>query len=335
MTHGTTLRRKIGWTLLTGFVGFSGSELLDNWLGVSLADRLIITFVIGGVTLLVQYLADVEHRFDESDRLHRATIDDLRALIRNGFESVDEATELMTEIEQSAVRHDVLKQVIRSSAHITPAAPPLVQALAISETRRLAETLQSLSDGHEVFYDGEDREFILALTQGTTKSLYATSWLTTNAEDVGFEAGFWLTDLGARYLDLQRMALRRGVIIRRVFIVDSPTLMVNPELNRILAMQKSAGIDVRLLDGSEAAQDGGLSDYVIFDGQLCYDTTPVTRRGGSAWRLTTRLILSEEVVRHRVEAFGELWANALPSGKPEVREDGASMYPGARTLGPA
>ncbi|MDW5322360.1 DUF6879 family protein [Plantactinospora sp. KLBMP9567] len=335
MTRSTTLLRKIGWTLLTGFIGFAGSALFDEVLEVTLADQLIITIVIGGVTLLAQYLIDMERRFAESERLQSETTEGLRNMIQRGFESVDEATELMAELEQSAVRRELLKQVIRRSAHLTQAAPPLVQALAASETKRLADTLQSLSDGHEVFYDGEDREFLLALTRGTRVSLLATSWATINADGVGFEAGFWLSDLGARYLDLQRMALRRGVVIRRVFIIESATLVTHPELSRILALQKGAGVEVRLVDGSETPQDGGLSDFVIFDEQLCYDTTPVSRREahGAPWRLTTRLVLNEETVRHRAERFHELWMNALPVSQTHVGEDSSPMVPGAKPLG--
>ncbi|WP_422769834.1 DUF6879 family protein [Plantactinospora sp. WMMC1484] len=335
MTRGTTLLRKIGWTLLTGFVGFAGSALLDDILGVTLADQLIITIVIGGVTLLAQYLVDMERRFAESERLQGETTEALRDMIQSGFESVDEATELMAELEKSTVRSELLKQVIRRSAHLTQAAPPLVQSLAASETQRLADNLQSLSDGHEVFYDGEDREFLLALTRSTRASLLATSWATIQTDGVGFEAGFWLSDLGARYLDLQRMALRRGVVIRRVFIVESAS-MTHPQLSRILALQKGAGVEVRLVDASEAPQDGGLSDFVIFDEQLCYDTTPVSRREahGAPWRLTTRLVLNEETVRHRIERFHELWSAALPLGQPRVREDGPAVVPGAKSLGP-
>jgi hypothetical protein len=318
MAHGKRLLRKIGWASLTGFISFAGSGLLDNVLQVSLADQLILTVVVGGVTLLVQYLAEVEHRLDKSDREHRETIEKLRAQVQIGFESVDEATELLNEIEQSVLRRDLLKQVIRRSANLAPSAPPLVQSLASSETRRLADLLQSLSDGHEVFYEGEDREYILALTRGMTKSLLATSWATSNSEDIGFEAGFWLSDLGARYLDLQRGARRRGVRIRRLFIVEKPELMANPELRRILAMQRSAGIEVRLIDGSGVAQDGGLYDFVIFDGQICYDTTPVTRSEapGAPWRLTTRLVLNEETIRLRLERFEELWEGGRPEGPP-------------------
>lgn len=330
MPGGTSLVRKIGWTLLTGFIGFAGSALLDNVLHVSLADQLIITVVIGGVTLLVQYLADFERRLAESDRLNREAIEILQGSIRRGFESVSEATELMSGIERSAVRHDLLKLLIRRASHITAAAAPLVRVLAASETKRLTETLRSLADGHEVFYDGEDREYLLALTRGVGKSLLATCWATVNAHDVGFGTGFWLSDLGGRYLDLQRAAVRRGVTIRRIFIVESPAPRDNTELGRILAMQRSAGIDVRLLDDGEAAQDGGVSDYLVFDEELCYISTPVTRRevSGAPGQLNTRLILNAEIVDNRLHRFAELWAIAKPVGDPWV-------LPGTEPFGPA
>ena len=39
--------RKVGWTILTGFVAFSGSALLDNVLHVSLADQMLLTVITG------------------------------------------------------------------------------------------------------------------------------------------------------------------------------------------------------------------------------------------------------------------------------------------------
>ena len=127
------------------------------------------------------------------------------------------------------------------------------------------------------------------------------------------------------------------MVIRRIFIGEPPTLVTNTELSRILAMQRSAGVEVRLLDGGEAAQNGALSDYVIFDEQICYDTTPEMRREapGTPWRLTTRLVLDEETIRHRVEHFRELWTNALPVGLAHVGEDGPAVVSNAEPFGPA
>ncbi|GAA2632941.1 hypothetical protein [Paractinoplanes durhamensis] len=337
MTHGTSLLRKIAWTLLAGFLSFSITGMLDKVFEVGLAEQLIVTVLIGGVALLVQYLADFERRIDESERVQRDAVENLHSLIRRGFASVDEATELMSEIEQSIIRHDLLKQVIRRSARITPRTLPLVRFLAESETRRLADTLQSLSDGHELFYDGEDREFILALARGTSSSLFAVSWATVSADVVGIEAGFWLSDLGARYLDVQRAAVRRDVDIRRIFVVESPGLINEPELRRTIEMQRSAGVQVRISQESEKAQHGGLSDFVVFDAQICYDTTQVTRpeAPSAPRRLTTRILLDETEALLRVERFKELWENALPVDQAQVSDNGTTVVTGTETLGPA
>jgi hypothetical protein len=295
---------KMAWSILTGFVAFAGSALLDNVLRVSLADQLVLTFITGGVTLLVQYLAEFEQR-----------LRDVRDTVQRGFAGVSEATTLMDDIERSALRKESLKNVIRRAGHVTSTTRPLVRAVADSEIERLSETLQALADGHEYFYDGEDRELLLALARNAQTSIIATSWATESANGAGFEAGFWLTDLGGRYLDLQRSALRRGVSIRRIFIYDSPDLITSDELTRILAMQHSAGVEVRLLGGGPLPPSGAIADFVIFDEEISYDTTPVTRGGGAAapWLLNTRLVFNEEIVRNRTIRFQELWeAAALP-----------------------
>ena len=63
----------------------------------------------------------------------------------------------------------------------------------------------------------------------------------------------------------------------------------------------------------------------------------MTRREapGAPWRLTTRMVLSEETARHRVERFEELWLNALPTGQPDFRENGPAVITSAEPLGPS
>jgi hypothetical protein len=334
MTRGTTLLWKIWWTLLTGFIGFAGSAMLDDLLKATLADQLIIAIVLGGVTLLAQYLVDLERRFVESERIQAKATRDMQRVIRRGIESADEANRLLAELEQSTVRRGLLKQVIHRSENLTQAAPPLVQALATSETQRLAKTLQSLVDGQELFYDGEDREFLLALTDCASMSMLAVSWATIEADGVGFEGELWLSDLGARYLDLQRQALRRGVVIRRIFLLDAPTHETDPALMHIFATQRSAGIEVKLADGRDPGQDG--LSYVIFDEQICYNTMPMRRAApGAPYRVTTRMELNEERVRHRIGHFDGLWKNARHPSHLHVAGDASSQASSGQALGPA
>jgi hypothetical protein len=308
------LVRKIGWTMLTGFVAFAGSTLLDNVLRVSLADQLVLTFITGGVTLVVQYLADFEERLRETQRYQRHLLDELRETVQRGFAGVSEATTLMEDIERSALSKEWLTITIRRSGNITASVTPLLRAIAESEIVRLSKTLQALGDGHELLYDGEDRELLLALTRHAKTSIVATTWAIDGPGGPDFEAGFWYQDLGGRYLELQRAAVRRGVSVRRIFVYESDDVIEQNALQRVLAMQQRAGIEVRLL-GSEPTAPGEPSpDFVLFDGEVCYDTNQVTRGSpvSAPWLLTTRVIFDETEVGHRAIRFDELWEAAEP-----------------------
>jgi len=306
------LLQKIGWTVLAGFVAFSGSALFDEVLHITIAEQLVLTFITGGVTLLVQYLAEFEKQLRLTQHQHRDVLSHLNRVIDQGFASVNEATSLMDTMDRSSLDKDSVKRVIRAAGVFRGSAGPLVRAVADSEVERLSETLGTLALGHELFYEGEDRELLLALTRKCTKSMMATSWATMSANGMGFEAGFWLNDLGGRYLSLQRMALRRGVTIKRVFIYESPELLQSEAIRRILSMQQSAGIEVKIVAGGAVSPDGSISDFIVFDEQVSYETTPVTRGETvtAPWLLTTRLVMAEETVRGRLVRYHELWEEA-------------------------
>jgi hypothetical protein len=311
------LIKKIGWTALAGFVTFAGAALLEDLLDVTRADQLILTAVISAMTLLAQYLSDFESRLAESEALTRQTLREIHGAMRNGFSGVSEATALMDEIERSALPRETLKQTMRHAGRISASAPRLIRELADSEVQRTSELMAALADGHEFFYDGEDREILLGLTRRVKKSLKATSWATVSAHGVGFEAGFWLNDLGGRYLELQQSAIERGVKIQRVFIFESPHLINTPELQRILTMQQRVGVEVKVRTGPMPA-GGYITDLVLFDDELSYDTTPLTRgeMAVAPWLLTTRLILQEDQVRSRINRFADLWNDATYPAMP-------------------
>ncbi|GAA3397590.1 hypothetical protein [Cryptosporangium minutisporangium] len=313
-----TFARRLGWSALSGFVAFAGSALLDDALKVSIADQLVLTVLAGGVTLLVQYLAEFERRLSQSAAYQRAILTELHSAIAEGFAGVSDATALVEHLERSAIPKEPLRQAIWRTGLITTSTKPLVRAIACSELERVSDVLQSLADGHEVFYEGEDRELLLALTRRATKSILATSWATVSTHGLGFEAGFWMNDLGGRYLDLQRTAIRRGVTIKRLFIYETPDLINSDVHKRIIAMHFNAGIEVKVLGAGPIPPDGSISDFVLFDDEVSYDTTPVTRGEASSapWLLTTRLVLSDEVVHDRIVRFQGLWDAATHPGRP-------------------
>jgi hypothetical protein len=311
------LMLKVGRTALAGFVAFAGSALLDNVLKVSLADQLVLTFITGGTALLIQYLVEFEQRLKAFENDERRIIGDLQETIRHGFAGVNEATELREEIESSALNHETLKHVIRRAGYFSELNSPLVLRVADNEVDRLAADLQALASGHELFYDGEDREYLLALTSQSRKSIMATAWTTATS----LEAGFWLTDLGVRYLDLQRAALRRGVQIKRVFIVENPDVMRTDLVQRILSTQRTMGVEIRLLGVGPVPPDESIADFVLFDEEISHETAPVTRRGESG-ALITRLVLDPTFVQNRVLRFQELWETAVEARLgSDLRED--------------
>jgi hypothetical protein len=208
---------------------------------------------------------------------------------------------------------DGADQVLRAAGLFTEKTGTLARAVADSEVERLSQTLRALAGGSELFYDGEDRDLLLSLARHCTCSIMATAWATTSGHGVGFEAGFWLNDLGGRYLALQRAAVGRGVTIKRLFIYDSPELVGSAASREILAMHRDAGVQVRTVSGGLVSPDGSIADFIVFDEQISYETAPVVRAENSTapWLLTTRLVMDDDTVRDRLNRYNELWDQAV------------------------
>ncbi|WP_433062291.1 hypothetical protein [Dactylosporangium sp. CS-033363] len=313
------LLEKIGWTALTGFIAFSGSALLDKVLMVSLADQLVLTFIAGGSALLVQYLADFEQRLRAFERDQRRVLREMQDSMRRGFAGVSEATRLIEALGHSALNHEALQDVISRAGQFSNSRSPLVLRLADVETARLGGMLHHLSEGRDLLYDGEDREFLLTLTEQTRQSIMATAWTTI----AGGEGQLWFTDLGLRYLERQRQALHRNVTIKRLFIFEKLDDMNSSLVRRILATQQGMGVEIRLL-GGPALLDMSVGDFVVFDEEISHETSPVTSWGETG-QLATRLVLDPTAVRNRVLLFQELWAAAEVEQRPTLdshtRED--------------
>jgi hypothetical protein len=209
---------------------------------------------------------------------------------------------------------DGADQVVRATAGLfADNKRPLARAVADSELERLSQTLRALAAGSELFYDGEDRELLLALARECSSSILATAWATASGHGVGFESGFWLNDLGGRYLALQRDAVRRGVTIKRLFIYDTPELIGSAASDEILALHRDAGVEVRTMSGGLVSPDGAVADFIVFDEQISYETVPVGQADGGPgpWLLTTRLVMDEGTVRDRLNRYNELWEQAV------------------------
>jgi hypothetical protein len=325
------LVRKFAVTAATGAATFIASAMLDNNFNVPLPDQLILSTIVGAVTLMAQLLIDFDGRLDRLEGDTRKRLDAMEARqesvseqarkdMNEQFERISSATRFFTLIEKSALRTDSLIKLVDRSGQINGTSPPLFRDLAHHEIERLSALIRALSIGHEVFYDGEDREWLLGLAHRVSASICATSLATVDAGSEGFEGGLWMNDLGNRYLDVQRDAVRRGVEIKRIFVFDKPEFEFDVNFTRIRQLQRDAGVQVRMLDSSTVPEHlkSKVFDFVLFDGVISYETDLATRMesGINPSVVTTRLILDEARVRQRAERFEELWAAARESDRP-------------------
>lgn len=316
---------KILLTSATGLLTFIGSTLLDGPFAVALPDQLILSAVVGGVTLLTQFLIDFDDRLHQVQILATRRLDALEARqtanaaearqdMNVAFERISEATHFFMQIEQSALQTDALTALVQHSGRINGGNPQLVRDLAHYEIDRLSHLMKKLSDGDEVFYEGEDRDWLLGLATHVSSSIMATSLATVDAGGHGFEGGLWMNDLGGRYLQVQRAAVQRGVQVRRIFVFDKPEFAADTDFIRIRHLQRDAGVQVRVLENNDVPEHlkSMIFDFVLFDDVVSYEMTPATRMEATVKPaiVTTRLILHEERVRRLALRFEELWAAA-------------------------
>jgi hypothetical protein len=326
--------RKIFISLMTGGLAYlitSTSNQPQIWV-------LTITVFISGITLAVQFMNDFEKHLenvvdkqeahldeirllieDFDKRLENvvakqeARLDETRLLIEDRFAKTNEATELFQALEASSLRTDVVTQLVRHSTQIEPGSPPLVYRFAQAQISRTSQFLKELGDGGEVCYDGEDHDWILDLTTQSQHTIDATSLSTVDAGGSGFSGGLWTSDLGQRYLEFQRDAMERGVIIRRLFILDSSAQIKELDFLRIYRQQQILGIHTKVLDKSTIPHvlKNLLFDFVVFDGVISYEVTPASRVEDTMKPtiVRTRLTLQADRVKERMRRFENLWTS--------------------------
>ncbi|MFI5915455.1 phosphatidylserine/phosphatidylglycerophosphate/cardiolipin synthase family protein [Dactylosporangium sp. NPDC051541] len=285
-----------------------------------------LSLLIGAVVFLTQFLHDMDSRMGSVERAEakhaqviESLVDDRLTRISDevtrGFTKINEATELFGLVEASALRTDAMTQLVRHATQIPSDAPALVHSFAQAEIGRTSEFLKELSEGSNVIYEGEDRDWMLALARNTRHSIDATSLTTVDARGTGFvDGGLWSSDLGQRYLEVQRDAIQRKVRVRRVFIMDRATLAGDPMFLEVCKLQTDLGIEVRVLDTSAipGTRRSSLFDFILFDDTVSYETTPASSIDGSVRPaiVNTRLELRASRVRDRIDRFQDLWTHA-------------------------
>ncbi|WP_051799959.1 DUF6879 family protein [Catenuloplanes japonicus] len=306
------LLRKVGTTTLTAGIAYVITSLVDkpNIAGFTLS------VLIGGITLIVQFLNDFENRLQKVETHQRDHTQHVEDLVETRFHKLNEATELFRLVETSTMRPDEVTTLVRHSTLIGPTTPPLVQSLASAQIRRTSNLLRELSEKADAIYEGEDREWLLCLTEDSTVGIDAVSLMTVDSGSKGvFEGGgLWTSDLGQRYLDAQRQAVKRGVTVRRIMVLDQPTGEDDEELRHLSDLHRAAGIEARVLEprAVPGTLRNALLDFIVFDGSLSYETTRASSVDHSAKAIiaTTRLVMRPDRVRDRIRWFDDLWDSA-------------------------
>jgi len=311
---------KILVSLMLGLAGLGISLIVDK--SVHVVFSASVSLFVAGIAFIVQFLYEIEKRLEQMEEEYRKQAQTTTEGIAEGFKKINSATELFGRLEASALRTDAVTQLVSNATRITES-PAIVYDLAQGEIARLSHTLKTLADGADVTYEGEDRDWMLGLARAAKSTIDATSLSTVDGGGRGFvDGGLWSSDLGQRYLDVQSDAIQRGVVIRRLFIMDLPELINDPDFMRVCRTHRDIGITVRILDPKvmRGPRKDSLFDFIIFDGVLSYQATSASWVGerGRPVIVNTQLVTRQAAVNNRIQRFGELWRAAGDDLAPDA-----------------
>ncbi|WP_285511195.1 DUF6879 family protein [Streptomyces sp. NBRC 14336] len=277
-----------------------------------------MSVVLGCAVLIVQYLVDFGERLEAMEEAQRRRIRtmrdsladhhrEMRAAVDESFAKINAATELFSQVDRSVLRSDGVTRLARKYTQVGEHGSEIVKRFAQEEIASLAQLMESLSNG-TADCPGENHEWLIDLTACTKKTLYATS--------TSVDRDFWSSGPGRRYMVAQGDAIRkRGVEIRRLFLVDSPE-EITDSLRRLCERQRRYGIDARIVDQSQLDNEPvtSVNDFIIFDDELCYEIEPDVR----ATPTKTTLKMTPDHVSERIERFAYLWEASSPTDPSEV-----------------
>jgi hypothetical protein len=294
---------KVVVTLVVGGIGY----LLTNVFGKQPETwRVMITVFVGGTAFIVQSMMDFERRLGGVESGLRLHTKQMEQVVDNGFTRINEATELFSLVEKSALRTDGVTQLVRNATELGTGRPEIVHAFVQELVNRLSILMKDLKSDL-VEFEGEDHDWLLSLTRCAQSTIDATS--------TSVDANFWSTELGRRYLVEQRDAVGRKVQIRRLFIVSRPEV-IDDHVLTLCRDQLGLGFEVRIV--ALSSLPGGMqldtvNDFIVFDASASYEVTPdLTPLGGHPVITNTSLVIRPERVARRIRRFNDLWEQGKP-----------------------
>jgi hypothetical protein len=294
---------KIGLPLLIGLITLVAAQAG----GMSGRNSLVLTAVITFAVALILFIVDTEVQISAVNE-HMA----------RGFAQMGRSAEFSAMMERSAVGTALLADFLETAGQVGGEVNPLLQRLARREVERVTSFVRQLPVGSEIAYEGEDRDWLLGLTREAESSIDAISLSTVDAGEQGLDGGLWTSDLGLRYLEVQREAINRKVRIRRIFVIANEEWVRDDDtFQRVTEMQRTVGIEVRMLDQQLIPPwlQPQVFDFIVFDGTVGYETTPATTFALGQTQpgiLRTRLAPMPDRVRDLEDQFEHLWEAADP-----------------------
>jgi hypothetical protein len=308
--------RRIVVTSVSGALSYPATNMLFD----AEAQQLAMSAAVGAVALVVQLLMEIDQRLATVEAGQVENADRVNHSVASGFRNVSSATEAFSKIEASGLSAPRFAELAAKAGDIGPDAPPLIKEFAQSEIDRVTQLCAALADSG-LSRDGEDHDYLLTLTGIARRSIDATSLFAVDAAGMSGESGFWNSDLGQSYLELQHDAVRRGVRVRRIFIVESEELMSRRQFETLCQAQADCGIDVRVLLPSRVSMRQVFRDYVLFDDTISYEVTPCIRmsRDDSEPRIQSTSVTSKgHQVSNLIEDYARLWEAAVSPWAPRL-----------------
>jgi hypothetical protein len=260
---------------------------------------LTMSIFIGGVSLVVQFLIDLEGRIAVMDQRQREQ-----------FSKISKATELFGRVEAAELRTDTVVDLVQYATTIEAGDKPLLAGLVRAEMQSMAEFLRQISYTMTADYPGDER--LLLLVDNARHSMKATS--TIGASGLGLvDESYWNSPMALAYLEHQRQAIRlRKLEIRRIFIAYQRDLPHDADFQRIVRGQLDAGIAVRILPNPPMNHHGML-DFVLFDDEMSLEflTGPVFGSQLTSAVQSTQLIMRDYFIQRRRSQFDEWWERAI------------------------
>ena len=336
MADGVQEKRKRGTdgvlrqSLISASVGigtFAASQAVDVILDYGkLVSALLLSILMGGITMLVQFLVQFESRLDVLEDAQGATLQAIQAQVQRieesqerlqkqvagtldeNFAKISRANEIFTEIQAGRVPDaEHLEDLLRSSRRVGGDVPDVLLGVAQRTVDQLTDFVKHLGGGTRIPYPGEDREWLIGLAESARHSIDAISFPVID----GADDGFWSTDLGVRYLALQREAIAlREVRIRRIFVFTDPGRDLTATFARIRAEHHASGVSVRMLDTSKLGEElrSLIRDFILFDDRVSYELTPDVQDPPMK---RTHLVVEPEMLQERRDLFERLWRLAF------------------------